>query len=616
MIRLGYGVVLVKKFRKNLQSISDSFYIEMVRTVAGNFWKTRIPELYRSPDIESPVMIGLLNPIIIIPEKLFATLRENELKSILVHELAHIYHYDHFMGVIKRIVLALHWWNPLVYVINKEHEQAREEVSDNYVLRELHPKVYTQCLATLAEKVCLISNFPSAAGMAGRYFDLSTRVDHILSKRRSVVMHTKMYLKIITLTIGLVLTFGIAGLHGKVKSKTPGDELEARFTMNSVSLFEEEQKRSKETIAGRNQDDSRLISNVGTNLQTLSPNRPETQIEDPVIAVANARTQPVLSNDMQDSIKSAQKESAGEVSSNAANVPEQTEAKTIKAQEDILSLTMNNKQDTFSEENNTGIDSPVPKQDTDVSDTAEQQPHRTAEYVSLGKTYLEKGEIDKAVSAFTNAIELNDKDARIYLLRGNAYADKKNYEQAIDDYSKAIELNPEYAEAYNNRGYLYHIKHEYKKAIYDYSKVIEIDPENIQAHLFRGDAYSREKHYDKAISDYSKAIEIAPDFSLAYTKRGDAYYRTGQYEKEKSDRKMASKLDSHYYAQILFKLDKDNQAEQERLRRARMVYYPLEPLNDYRAQQERLYQIYDNYDHNEFIRLWSINQQPQNQKKE
>jgi Zn-dependent protease with chaperone function len=117
--RLVYGVILVKKFRESLPSIPDASFGEIIRNIAGAFWKNHMPELYSSPKIESPITIGLFAPIVIIPEKLLKTLSENELKSILLHELAHIYHYDQVIGVIKRIVLAVHWWNPLVYIINR-----------------------------------------------------------------------------------------------------------------------------------------------------------------------------------------------------------------------------------------------------------------------------------------------------------------------------------------------------------------------------------------------------------------------------------------------------------------------------------------------------------------
>ncbi|MGD9161507.1 MAG: tetratricopeptide repeat protein [Desulfobacteraceae bacterium] len=534
IIMLGYGILQVKRFKKSLQPVSDGFYIDTVRAIAGTFWKNRIPVLCMSPDIESPVTIGLFNPVIIIPEKLFSTLRVNELKSILLHELAHIFHNDQFMGLTKRIVLALHWWNPLVYAINREHEQAREEVSDNYVLRELHPRVYTSCLVNLAEKVCLISNLPTAAGMAGRYFNLSTRVELILSKKRSVVMNTKMYLKIITFTTGLVLTLGIAGLHGKVSSKTPDDRPETRSTMDTASLFDKGKKSSQEIIEDQEQANSSKISKIVNTLDTASLDKPEKQIIIPVIIQDSSKGEITEKKVKSRSIDEQQKPET-EISNNTAQ-------ETVQARKDILMLAMNDKH-AASKGNKTGISGPIPERNKDISDAAEHQNSRNIDYFSRGKTCLEKGKTDKAISAFNKAIELNNKGAEIYLFRGKAYTVKNGYEQALNDYNRAIELAPEYAVAYNNRGFLFYKKQEYKRAIDDFRKAIKIKPKYYYAYLNRGNAYYMEMNFRKAISDYKKVIKINPVFSLAYINRGKIYYKYGRLNSAIKDFTRALELD-------------------------------------------------------------------------
>jgi beta-lactamase regulating signal transducer with metallopeptidase domain/tetratricopeptide (TPR) repeat protein len=257
LLRLGYGVVLVKRFRAGLSKVPEGSFHVMVGAIATTFWKNRHPELYTSPRIESPITIGLLNPVVIIPDKLFGNLKENELKSILLHELAHIYHYDHVIGVIKRIVLAAHWWNPLVYIINSEHELAGEEVSDNYVLHELHPKVYSQCLADLAEKACLVGNYPSAAAMAGRRFSLGERVEHILSKKRSIVMRTGSWFKTAVFAVCAVCALCVAGLQGQVETEkrestawdTQNTGLSGRSDTSLASLFFESRNLTPEKVA-------------------------------------------------------------------------------------------------------------------------------------------------------------------------------------------------------------------------------------------------------------------------------------------------------------------------------------------------------------------------------
>jgi tetratricopeptide (TPR) repeat protein/beta-lactamase regulating signal transducer with metallopeptidase domain len=529
MIRLVYGVILVKKFRDGLPSGPNASFNEMVRNIAGAFWKNRMPELYSSPKIESPITIGLINPIVIIPEKLFETLSKNELKSILLHELAHIYHYDQVMGVIKRIVLAVHWWNPLAYIINREHEQAREEVSDNYVLRELHPKVYTQCLADLAEKVCLISNFPTAVGMAGECFSLPTRVEHILSKKRSVCMCTKIYVKTTTFAICLILTFGVAGVHGKVKSEKPGDAViekqENGSMINPVPLFEEGQRILEgkvteiETIEKQGQDNSGVISNAGRALQTESSGKPTLNSISPTIVMAHAGIQkaknpekkaesvravhePVLNTHPEDRVVLAQEEPPLKVPSDAANVLETT--------------------------------------------VTELETEDAAAYISQGVSCFKKGQIEDAIADFEKAIDLDPGNAVAYIARGSAYYELDQLDNAISDYNKAIEINPDFAVAYQNRGSVHYRLGRFDNAIADYDKAIEINPEFAVAYHDRGSVYQRQGRSGSAISDYSRALELNPEDAVTYTCRGTVYFSQGRYHKAFIDFNRAIELNPAY----------------------------------------------------------------------
>src|SRR5262249_2395559 len=59
--------------------------------------------------------------------------------------------------------------------------------------------------------------------------------------------------------------------------------------------------------------------------------------------------------------------------------------------------------------------------------------------------------------------------------RGVAYRRKGDFDRAIADYDQAIRLNPKYALAYNNRGTAYRYKGDYDRAIVDYDQATELD---------------------------------------------------------------------------------------------------------------------------------------------
>jgi tetratricopeptide (TPR) repeat protein len=58
--------------------------------------------------------------------------------------------------------------------------------------------------------------------------------------------------------------------------------------------------------------------------------------------------------------------------------------------------------------------------------------------------------------------------------RGNALSKKGDDNKAIIDYDEAIRLDPKFAPAYNDRGLVWYRKGDYDKAIADYDEVVSI----------------------------------------------------------------------------------------------------------------------------------------------
>ena len=156
------------------------------------------------------------------------------------------------------------------------------------------------------------------------------------------------------------------------------------------------------------------------------------------------------------------------------------------------------------------------------------------------------GQIESAIKAYSDAIELNPHYSAAYNNRGVVYVDIGEYNLAIRDFNMAIELNPNDFFAYNNRGNTYKYIGNINNAIKDFNMAITLKSDYANAYNNRGNAYVKKGYFEKAIKDFNTAMKLDPDFPGAYNSRGAAYHEKGNLEKAIEDFNTAIKLDSNY----------------------------------------------------------------------
>ena len=93
-------------------------------------------------------------------------------------------------------------------------------------------------------------------------------------------------------------------------------------------------------------------------------------------------------------------------------------------------------------------------------------------YRKCGDAYYAVRDYDNAITAYTQALGLDIKDATARFGRGDAYDAKGDLDRAIADYAQAIRLDPRYTTAYYDRGTAYYAKGDYDRAIADYTEAI------------------------------------------------------------------------------------------------------------------------------------------------
>jgi len=180
-------------------------------------------------------------------------------------------------------------------------------------------------------------------------------------------------------------------------------------------------------------------------------------------------------------------------------------------------------------------------------------------HLEKGRFYTAENNLDKAMSEFTKAIEINPRTynaAKAYHDRGEIYLAMDNLTQALADFTKATELDPDYVSAYFHRGGVYALQDNKAGVIANITKVIELDPnyESTMTHFGRAAAHFTLGNYGQAVADLTTtltAIKENPDEAEIYevseadiySARGFAYLNMNKYEQSVQDFKKALELD-------------------------------------------------------------------------
>ena len=117
--------------------------------------------LIRSKYVSTPMLTGLIRPVVVIPEK---EIEKIDMKLIIEHELTHYKHKDLYVNLLSILVLCLHWFNPIVYYCIPAIQGDGELYCDETVLknknmnyRKTYGKMIINMIPTISSKQVALS---------------------------------------------------------------------------------------------------------------------------------------------------------------------------------------------------------------------------------------------------------------------------------------------------------------------------------------------------------------------------------------------------------------------------------------------------------------------------
>jgi tetratricopeptide (TPR) repeat protein len=87
-----------------------------------------------------------------------------------------------------------------------------------------------------------------------------------------------------------------------------------------------------------------------------------------------------------------------------------------------------------------------------------QNPGDPAGYESIGKSYLEDGNLNKAIENLKYALGLNASGASLHYNLGTAYFRKKEYKSALEEFKKSLFLNKDLKDKHRIKHYIKIVK--------------------------------------------------------------------------------------------------------------------------------------------------------------
>lgn len=150
--------------------------------------------------------------------------------------------------------------------------------------------------------------------------------------------------------------------------------------------------------------------------------------------------------------------------------------------------------------------------------------HRSVLHYNIAQVYAAVGELETAVTYFTDAMDADPNYSEYYNERGNAYQRMGRLDEAISDYQKAIELSPPYYEVWMNLGQCYQAKGLLQETIDAYSVALDLSPEQTSAYLARAQALEELGQFHAALADYDAVLQLEPDQPFVFANRATLYY--------------------------------------------------------------------------------------------
>ena len=172
---LGGFVLIERERRRHFVKVSDTI-LEVCVTLQDRLGITRAIDYCQCVRLQSPAVLGWVRPIVMLPVSALTGLSEDQLQSVIAHELAHIKRLDSFVNVFQICVETLLFYHPAVWWLSERVRDEREHCCDDVAVSVCgDPLEYARALTMMEQW-----RSAPALAMAATNGSLSARICRLL----------------------------------------------------------------------------------------------------------------------------------------------------------------------------------------------------------------------------------------------------------------------------------------------------------------------------------------------------------------------------------------------------------------------------------------------------
>ena len=173
------GYVYLKRIVK--KAIPNKTLTKSLKKIKSKYRINRDIIIKESIDISTPIVMGIVKPIILFPMGLVNQLTISEVNAILAHELAHIKRHDYFFNLLQILVETIFYFHPAIWYISNVIRNERENCCDDMAIDHSGNNIsYAKTLVKLQE--LNVTSLQPSLGFSGSKNTFKKRILRILNQ--------------------------------------------------------------------------------------------------------------------------------------------------------------------------------------------------------------------------------------------------------------------------------------------------------------------------------------------------------------------------------------------------------------------------------------------------